>query len=170
MALLVQLAGARRCIEAGTFTGYSALAVALALPEDGHVIACDVSEKWTAIARTFWAEAGVQHKIDLRVAPAIETMDGLLAGGDANSFDFAFLDAEKTEYDAYYERVLKLLRPGGLVAIDNVLWSGRVADPSVTDDNTRALRALNQKLHGDLRVDIALLPVADGVFLARKRR
>lgn len=169
MAMLVRLAGGRRCIEAGTFTGYSALVVALALPEDGQVIACDVSEQWTAIARRFWAEAGVAHKIDLRLAPALATMDALLADGEAGCFDFAFLDAEKSEYDAYYERVLKLLRPGGLVAIDNVLWSGRVADPSAKDPNTRALRALNEKVHGDERVDICMLPVADGLTLARKR-
>ncbi len=170
MAMLVRIAGARRCIEVGTFTGYSALAVALALPEDGKVIACDVSEQWTAIARRFWTEAGVAHKIDLRLAPALATMDALLAQGEAGRFDFAFLDAEKSEYDAYYELVLRLLRPGGLVAIDNVLWSGRVADPLAKDPNTRALRALNEKVHGDERVDICMLPVADGLTLARKRR
>ena len=169
MALLVQLTGARRALEAGTFTGYSALAVALALPDDGRLIACDVSEKWTAIARRFWAEAGVAHKIDLRLAPALQTMDALLAAGDASSFDFAFLDAEKSEYEAYYERVLKLLRPGGLVAVDNVLWSGRVADPTNQDPNTRAIRAFNEKLRNDARVDIAMVTVADGIFLARKK-
>ena len=169
MALLVQLTGARRALEAGTFTGYSALAVALALPADGRLIACDVSEQWTAIARRFWAEAGVAHKIDLRLAPALHTMDALLAAGDASSFDFAFLDAEKSEYEAYYERVLKLLRPGGLVAVDNVLWSGRVADPTNQDPNTRAIRAFNEKLRNDTRVDIAMVTVADGIFLARKK-
>ncbi len=170
MAMLVRIAGARRCIEVGTFTGYSALAVALALPDDGRVIACDISEKWTSIARQYWAEAGVAHKIDLRLAPALATMEALLAQGDAGSFDFAFLDAEKSEYDAYYECALKLLRPGGLVAIDNVLWSGRVADPSVTDADTRALRALNEKVRRDERVDICMVPVADGLTLAHKRR
>lgn len=169
MAMLVRLAGARRCLEAGTFTGYSALAVALALPDDGQVIACDVSAPWTAIARRFWAEAGVAHKIDLRLAPALVTMDALLANGDAGRFDFIFLDAEKVEYDDYYERALRLLRPGGLIAIDNVLWSGRVADAAVNDASTRALRALNSKVHGDDRVDICMLPVADGLTLARKR-
>ncbi|MBM3507817.1 MAG: SAM-dependent methyltransferase [Alphaproteobacteria bacterium] len=170
MALLIKLAGARRALEAGTFTGYSTLAVALALPEDGSIVACDVSEPWTAIACRFWAEAGVANKIDLRLAPALETMDALLAAGEASSFDFAFLDAEKTEYDAYYERCLKLLRPGGLIAVDNVLWSGRVADRGVQDENTRAIRALNEKLARDERVDVALVPIADGLFLARKRR
>ncbi len=170
MAMLVRIAGAHRCIEVGTFTGYSALAVALALPDGGQVVACDISEKWTAIARRYWAEAGVAHKIDLRLAPALPTLDGLLAQGDAGSFDFALLDAEKTEYDAYYERALKLLRPGGLVAIDNVLWSGRVADPTVTDADTRALRTLNDKVQRDERVDICMVPVADGLTLARKRR
>jgi caffeoyl-CoA O-methyltransferase len=169
MAMLARLSGARRALEAGTFTGYSALAVALALPDDGRLVACDVSAKWTAIARRYWAEAGVAHKIDLRLAPALETMDALLAAGEAASFDFAFLDAEKTEYDAYYERVLKLLRNGGLVAVDNVLWSGRVADPSVQDQNTRAIRAFNEKLARDERVDVSLVTVADGLFLARKR-
>ncbi|MFM2129502.1 MAG: hypothetical protein RL477_1048 [Pseudomonadota bacterium] len=169
MAMLVRLVGARRCLEAGTFTGYSALAVALALPDDGQVVACDVSEPWTAIARRYWAQAGGAHKIDLRLAPALATMDALLAGGNAGRFDFAFLDAEKTEYDAYYERTLHLLRPGGLVAIDNVLWSGRVTDPAANDTSTRALRALNQKLHGDERIDLCMLPVADGLTLARKR-
>jgi predicted O-methyltransferase YrrM len=169
MAMLVRIAGARRCIEAGTFTGYSALAGALALPDDGQVIACDVSKKWTDLAREHWALAGVAHKIDLRLAPALETMDALLAAGAAGSFDFAFLDAEKTEYDSYYERVLHLLRPGGLVAVDNVLWSGRVADPADGDSSTRALRALNQKIYDDGRVDICMVPVADGVTLARKR-
>ncbi|MSP20252.1 MAG: SAM-dependent methyltransferase [Alphaproteobacteria bacterium] len=169
MAMLVRLLGARRTLEAGTFTGYSALAVALALPDDGRLVACDVSEQWTAIARRFWTEAGVAHKIDLRLAPAIQTMDALLAAGEAGHFDFAFLDAEKVEYDAYYERSLKLLRPGGVVAVDNVLWSGRVADPKVTDANTRAIRALNEKIRTDARVDVVLVPVADGLFLARKR-
>ncbi len=169
MAMLVRLLGARRTIEAGTFTGYSALVVALALPDDGRLVACDVSEQWTAIARRFWAEAGVAHKIDLRLAPAIQTMDALLAVGEAGRFDFAFLDAEKVEYDAYYERSLKLLRPGGVVAVDNVLWSGRVADPKVIDANTRAIRALNEKIRTDARVDVVLVPVADGLFLARKR-
>lgn len=169
MAMLVRIAGARRCIEAGTFTGYSALAVALALPADGQVLACDINKKWTDLAREHWALAGVAHKIDLRLAPAVATMDALLATGEGGTFDFAFLDAEKVEYDLYYERALSLLRPGGVVAIDNVLWSGRVADASADDASTRALRALNQKVRDDERVDICMMPVADGVTLARKR-
>lgn len=169
MAMLVEITGARRALEAGVFTGYSALAVALALPPDGSLVACDVTEKWPAIGRRFWIEAGVDSKIDLRIAPALETMDDLLAGGDAGTFDFIFLDAEKTEYEAYYERALELLRPGGLIAVDNVLWSGRPADPSVQDDNTRAIRKFNEALLADERVSLAMVPIADGLTLARKR-
>jgi predicted O-methyltransferase YrrM len=169
MALLVQLLGARRTLEVGVFTGYSSLAVALALPPDGRVVACDVSEEWTAVARRYWREAGVAEKIDLRLAPALDTLDGLLGGGQAGAFDFAFIDADKGNYDAYYERALELVRPGGLICIDNVLWSGRVADPGVEDEDTAAIRALNRKLHGDERVALSLVPVADGLTLALKR-
>ena len=169
MALIVELIGAKRTLEVGVFTGYSSLAVALALPDDGHITACDVSEEWTAIARRYWADAGVAHKIDLRLAPAIETLDALLADGQAGSYDFAFIDAEKTEYADYYERVLQLLRQGGLVAVDNVLWNGAVADPANDEDDTNAIRAFNEKLLGDDRVSISLLPLADGLTLARKR-
>jgi predicted O-methyltransferase YrrM len=169
MALLVQLLGARRTLEVGVFTGYSSLAVALALPPDGRVVACDVSEEWTAVARRYWREAGVAEKIDLRLAPALDTLDGLLGGGQAGAFDFAFIDADKGNYDAYYERALELVRPGGLICIDNVLWSGRVADPAVEDEDTAAIRALNRKLHGDERVALSLVPVADGLTLALKR-
>jgi len=169
MAFLVELMGARRTIEIGTFTGYSALCVALAMPADGRVIACDVSREWTAVARRFWAEAGVADRIELRLAPARETLDALLAGGERESFDFAFIDADKTGYDAYYERVLALLRPGGVVAVDNVLWDGRVADPSQKDPDTQAIRAFNAKLHGDERVTLTLVPIGDGLTLARKR-
>ncbi len=169
MALIVELIGAKRTLEVGVFTGYSSLAVALALPDDGHITACDVSEEWTAIARRYWAEAGVAHKIDLRLAPAIETLDALLADGQAGSYDFAFIDAEKTEYAEYYERVLQLLRQGGLVAVDNVLWNGAVADPANDEDDTNAIRAFNEKLLGDDRVSLSLLPLADGLTLARKR-
>jgi predicted O-methyltransferase YrrM len=169
MALLARLVGARRCLEVGTFTGYSALVVALALPADGRIITCDVDAKTTAIAKRYWAEAGVAGKIDLRLAPALETLDRLLAERAAGSFDFAFIDADKTNYDGYYERALTLLRQGGLVVIDNVLWSGAVADPKRKDADTAALRALNRKLHGDERVDLSLLPFADGITLARKR-
>ncbi len=169
MALIVELIGAKRTIEVGVFTGYSSLAVALALPDDGHITACDVSEEWTAIARRYWAEAGVAHKVDLRLAPAIETLDALLSDGQAGSYDFAFIDAEKTEYADYYERVLRLLRQGGLVAVDNVLWNGAVADPADDKEDTNAIRAFNEKLHGDDRVSLSLLPLADGLTLARKR-
>ncbi len=174
MALLVELIGARRTLEIGTFTGYSALVVALALPPEGRVVACDVSEEYTAVARRYWAEAGVADKIELHLAPALETLDRLLAPdqtGDsqAASFDFAFIDADKANYDAYYERALALLRPGGLVAIDNVLWNGKVADEAPADPDTRAIQALNAKLKDDSRVTISLLPLGDGLTLAKKR-
>jgi predicted O-methyltransferase YrrM len=168
MQLLVRLLGARNTIEIGTFTGYSALAVALALPDDGRVLACDISREYTDVARTWWAKAGVEHKIDLRIAPALETLDALIADGGAGSFDFAFIDADKTGYDAYYERCLVLLRQGGLVAVDNVLWSGRVAQPA-SDADTAALQAFNRKLRDDTRIDLSMLPLGDGVTLARKR-
>jgi predicted O-methyltransferase YrrM len=169
MALLVELIGARRTLEIGTFTGYSALVVALALPPDGRVLACDVSEEWTSIARRYWAKAGVSEKIDLRLGPAVETLEGLLAEGQHDQFDFAFIDADKASYDAYYELCLQLVRPGGLIAVDNVLWSGKVADASVTDADTEAIRRLNAKLSSDERVTLSLLPVGDGLTLARKR-
>ena len=169
MALLARLAGAKRCLEIGVFTGYSSLAVALALPEDGRIVACDVSEEWTAVARRYWAAAGMDHKIDLRLAPALQTLDALVADGQAGRFDFAFIDADKERYLEYYERVLRLLRPGGLVAVDNTLWSGRVADPEVADEDTVALRHFNECLHRDERVDLSLVPIGDGLTLARKR-
>lgn len=169
MGLLARLVGAKRCIEIGVFTGYSSLAVALALPEDGRILACDVSEEWTAIARRFWREAGVDHKIELKLQPATRTLEQLLAAGEAGRYDFAFIDADKPSYDTYYELLLQLLRPGGLIALDNTLWSGHVADPNNRDPNTVALRALNDKLHRDERVDLSLLPVGDGLTLARKR-
>lgn len=169
MALLAELLAVRNALEVGTFTGYSALWVALALPEDGRLVACDVSEEWTSVGRRYWAEAGVAHKIDLRLAPAVETLDALLAEGRAGAFDFAFIDADKEGYEAYYERVLELLRPGGLVALDNTLWEGKVVDPSVQDVDTEAIRALNAKLADDLRVTLSLVPIGDGLTLARKR-
>jgi caffeoyl-CoA O-methyltransferase len=169
MALLVRLLGARRCLEIGTFTGYSAMAVALALPEDGRVLCCDVSTEYGAIARRHWQAAGLAGRIELRIAPAVETLDALLAAGSEGRFDFAFIDADKTGYDSYYERALRLLRPGGLMAIDNVLWHGSVADPAARDEDTEALRALNRKLRDDERIDLSLLPVGDGLTLARKR-
>ena len=168
MALLVRLIGARRTIEIGVFTGYSALCVALALPDDGYVLACDVSDEYTKVGRPFWQQAGVAHKIDLQLGAARATLDGRLAAGDAGSFDFAFIDADKTAYNDYYERCLALVRNGGLIAIDNVLWSGSVAQPAKTDD-TAALQALNDKLHRDARIDLSLLPIGDGLTLARKR-
>jgi caffeoyl-CoA O-methyltransferase len=169
MALLVKLLGARQCLEIGTFTGYSALACALALPPGGRLVTLDISAEWTAIARRHWADAGVADRIELRLGPAAASLDGLIADGAAGRFDFAFIDADKTGYDAYYERVLQLVRPGGLIAFDNVLWSGRVADPNAQDADTIALRALNRKLHDDTRIDLSMLPVGDGLTLARRR-
>ena len=168
MALLIKLLGARRTVEVGTFTGYSALTVALALPDEGRVLACDVSDEYTRIGRPFWQQAGVEHKIDLVIAPALQTLDERLAAGEAGSYDFAFIDADKSNYDLYYERCLKLLRAGGLIALDNTLWSGAVAQPAKSAD-TAALQQLNLKLHRDERVDLTLLTVGDGLTLARKR-
>jgi predicted O-methyltransferase YrrM len=169
MALLLKLIGARRVIEVGTFTGYGTLAMASVLPEDGRVVTCDISEEWTTIARRHWRSASVDEKIDLRIAPALETLDDLLADGSAGSFDFAFIDADKENIRQYYERCLALSRPGGLMAVDNVLWGGRVVDPSDRDESTQAIREFNQFLHHDDRVDISLVPIADGLFLARRR-
>lgn len=168
LALLARLSGARRAVEVGVFTGYSALSVALALPADGYLLACDVSDEWTSVGKPFWAEAGVAGKIDLRLGPALATLDACLAEGGGGRFDFAFVDADKSSYDAYYERCLRLVRAGGLIAIDNVLWGGAVARPS-DDQDTRALQALNDKLHADERIDLSLVPIGDGVTLARKR-
>jgi len=169
MANLVRILGASKTLEVGTFTGYSSLAVALALPEDGKVIACDVSKEWTDIARRFWKKAGVTARIELHLAPAVETLDRLIAEGGENSFDFAFIDADKSNYDSYYERALILVRPRGVIAVDNVLWGGSVVDGSRQDEDTRAIRALNEKIHGDERVDLSMLPVGDGLTLAVKR-
>lgn len=169
MQLLVRLIGAKRTVEVGTFTGYSALVVAEALPDDGRVVACDTSEEWTALGREFWNRAGVADKIDLRLQPALQTLDALIADGEAGTFDFAFIDADKANYDAYYERCLTLLRRGGVIGIDNVLWGGRVADADANDDDTRAIRALNEKVNADARVDAAMLPIGDGLTLAVKR-
>ena len=169
MALLIQLLGATKTIEVGVFTGYSSLCVALALPPNGKIVACDISEESTAVARRYWEAAGVADRIDLRLAPGIETLDQLLATGQAETFDFAFIDADKANYDGYYERSLQLIRRGGLIAIDNVLWSGQVAKPRVQDKQTEAIRALNKKLHHDERVTLSLVPIADGLTLALKR-
>ncbi|HAG82292.1 MAG TPA: SAM-dependent methyltransferase [Cyanobacteria bacterium UBA12227] len=170
MALLVQLLGARKTLEIGVFTGYSSLAIALALPSDGKIVACDVSEDYTTIARRYWEMAGVAHKVDLQLAPALETLDKLLATGEAETFDFAFIDADKENYEGYYERSLQLIRPGGLIMIDNVLWSGRVVDSQVQDESTQAIRNFNEKLHQDQRVILSLVPIADGLTLALKSR
>jgi caffeoyl-CoA O-methyltransferase len=169
MGLLMHLIGARRTIEIGVYTGYSALAVALALPEDGRIVACDINETWTSVARRYWREAGVDRKIDLRLAPALTTLDGLISSGQANQFDFVFIDADKTNYANYYERALVLVRPGGLIGIDNVLWYGRVIDASFDDPDTRAIRVFNEKLLNDDRVWLSMLPVRDGLTLACKK-
>ena len=165
----VQLLNARKTLEVGVFTGYSALWVALGLPEDGRIVACDVSEEYTNIARRYWAEAGVANKIDLRIRPALGTLDELVSSGEAGTFDFAFIDADKTNYENYYERALELLRPGGLITIDNTIWSGRVADPAEQDEDTVAIRALNERLLHDERVTLSMLTVGDGLTLALKR-
>lgn len=169
MMLVVELLGARRALEIGTFTGYSALCVATALPADGRLIACDVSDEWTSIGREFWAEAGVAEKIDLRLGPALATLDALFADGAAGSFDFAFIDADKENYGAYYDRVIGLLRPGGVVALDNALRGGRVADPLDQDVQVAAMRSLNARIRDDSRVSMSLVPIGDGLMLARKR-
>jgi predicted O-methyltransferase YrrM len=169
MQLLVRLIRAKRVIEIGTFTGYSSLAMALAMPPGGRIVCCDMSEPWTAIARRYWKKAGVDRKISLRVAPALGTLDALLAEGGAGRYDFAFIDADKTNYANYYERCLKLVRRGGLIAVDNTLWGGSVADLRVRDASTRAIRAFNRKLHRDRRIDLALVPIGDGITLALKR-
>ncbi len=169
MTLLIELIGARRCLEIGTFTGYSALAVARALPADGVLVACDISAEYTDKAKPFWREAGVADRIDLRIGPAAETLDRLLADGHAGSFDFAFIDADKANYMTYFQRALDLVRSGGLICVDNVLWSGAVVDPSRDDEDTRAIRAFNKALAADARVSLSLLPVGDGLTLARKR-
>ncbi|MGD1864652.1 MAG: class I SAM-dependent methyltransferase [Phormidesmis sp.] len=169
MALLVQLMGAKKALEIGVFTGYSALTVALALPDDGRIVACDVNEKDCAIALPYWQKANVTHKIDLRIAPALDTLDALIANGESGTFDFSFIDADKSNYDNYYEKSLQLLRLGGLVAIDNTLWYGKVADPEVQDNRTKRIRALNKKVRNDQRVTMSLLPIGDGLLLAVKR-
>jgi predicted O-methyltransferase YrrM len=169
LAMLVELTGARRCLEVGTFTGYSSLAVALALPDDGSIVCCDVSEEWTSMARRYWDQAGVSSRIDLRIAPASDTLDRLLADGGESTYDFAFVDADKTGYDGYYERLLRLVRPGGLIVFDNMLWGGRVLEQDSDDEDTRAIQALNARLAADERISLCLLPLADGVTLARRR-
>jgi predicted O-methyltransferase YrrM len=170
MGLLAKLIGAKRALEIGVFTGYSTMAIALALPEDGQLIACDVSEEWTAVGRPFWEEAGVSHKIDLRLAPAMDTLTELVKDRSQHeSFDLAFIDADKLNYDNYYELCMQLIRPGGVIALDNMLWNGMVSDPAYQDEHTNFIRAMNKKLHRDERVDVSLLSIGDGLTLARKR-
>lgn len=169
MQLLVRLSGAVNALEIGVFTGYSSLSVAMALPPEGKLVACDVSEEWTSIARRFWKKGGVEDKVSLRLAPAVETLDKLLAEGRQESFDFAFIDADKESYEAYYERTLELMRPRGIILLDNMFRSGRVADPSVSDSSVQAIRDLSKKLHYDDRIELSLLPLADGVALALKK-
>jgi predicted O-methyltransferase YrrM len=168
MALLVQLIGAKKTLDIGVFTGYSALVVALALPQDGKVVACELSPEYAEFACHWWQKAGVIDKIDLHIAPAQDTLALLITKGEVNSFDFAFIDADKSNYDTYYEQALQLVRPGGLIAIDNVLWSGRVANLDVQDNRTNKIRDFNQKLHQDGRINLSLVPIADGLTLARK--
>jgi caffeoyl-CoA O-methyltransferase len=169
LAMLAELTGTRRYLEIGTFTGYSSTAIALALPDDGRVVCCDISEEYTAVARRAWVEAGVDHKVTLEIGPAVETLDRLISEGHESSYDMAFIDADKSSYDDYYEGCLRLVRPGGLIAVDNVLWGGRVVDDEADDKDTLAIRALNDKIAADERVSMVLLPVADGVTLARVR-
>lgn len=169
MAFLVRAIGASKCLEVGVFTGYSSTVVAMALPPDGKIVACDVSEEYTSIARRYWEMAGVANKVDLRLGPALDSLDALIENGEDKTFDFAFIDADKPNYVAYYERCLSLLKKGGILGIDNVLWDGKVADLSVLDEQTAAIRQLNQHLHRDERVDICLIPIGDGLTLARKK-
>ncbi|MGH6947328.1 MAG: O-methyltransferase [Kiloniellales bacterium] len=169
MALLVELIGARKAIEVGTFTGYSSISIASALPAGGKLVCCDLSDSYTGIARRYWARANVGRKIELRLGPATVTLDGLIKEGGTAAYDFVFIDADKSSYDGYYERALKLLRRGGLVAVDNMLWGGAVADPRKRDKDTRAIRALNRKARNDRRVAASLVPIGDGLLLARKR-
>lgn len=168
MALLTKLLGVKRAIEVGVFTGYSSLSVAMAMPTDGELIVCDMSEEWTSMARRYWEKAGVANKVTLKIAPALKTLKALLAEGQAGKFDFAFIDADKTNYKNYYECCLELIRPGGVIAIDNVLWGGAVADMSDDSEDTRAIRELNDHIHKDDRVDMSLLPIGDGLTLARR--
>jgi predicted O-methyltransferase YrrM len=170
MGLLVQLIGAKKCLEIGVFTGYSSLSVAMNLPDDGRIVACDVSDEFTAIARKYWQLAGVSEKIDLQIAPALETLDRLIANGEVGTFDFAFIDADKNNYAAYYDRCFQLVRQGGLILVDNVLWYGRVIDPAMdADKRTQAIKQINQQIYHDDRVQISLIPIGDGLTIARKK-
>ena len=168
MQMLNKLIGAKNTIEVGVFTGYSSLAIALALPEDGRIVACDVNPQYTSVAEKFWVSAGVREKIDLRIGPARNTLSELISDGLTGTFDFAFIDADKINYDHYYELCLQLIRPGGLITVDNVLWGGATADDSINDTDTTSIRALNDKLHRDERIDLSLVPIGDGLTLAMK--
>ena len=168
MQMLIKLIGAKNTIEVGVFTGYSSLAIALALPEDGRIVACDVNPQYTSVAEKFWVSAGVREKIDLRIGPARDTLSELISDGFTGTFDFAFIDADKVNYDHYYELCLQLIRPGGLITVDNVLWGGATADDSINDTDTTSIRALNDKLHRDERIDLSLVPIGDGLTLAMK--
>lgn len=169
MAFLVRLIGAHKALEVGVFTGYSSLCVAAALPADGRLVACDINDEWTTVARRYWDEAGVSGRIDLRIGSAIDSLDALIADGEKGTFDFAFIDADKVAYGDYYERTLVLVRPGGVIGIDNVLWQGRVVEADRDDEDTNAIRAFNRSAHEDERVDISMLPIGDGLTLLRKR-
>ncbi len=169
MTLLTRLIGARRAIEIGTFTGYSALSITIGLPDDGKLIACDISDEWTRIGKPYWQQAGQADKIDLRLAPALKTLDDLLSSGQAEAFDLAFIDADKVNYLNYYERCFRLLRPGGLIMVDNVLWGGSVVDETNQNPDTCAIREFNQFVHQDARVEISLVPIGDGLTLVRKK-
>jgi len=169
MKMLVKLIGAKNTIEVGVFTGYSSLAIALALPEDGRIVACDVNPQYTSVAEKFWVSAGVREKIDLRIGPAKDTLLKLINAGLTGTFDFAFIDADKINYDHYYELCLQLIRPGGLITVDNVLWGGTVSDDAINDVDTNSIRALNDKLHQDERIELSLVPIGDGLTLAMKR-
>ena len=168
MQMLVKLIGAKNTLEVGVFTGYSSLALALSLPADGRIVACDVNPQYTSIAEKFWLSAGVREKIDLRIGPAKDTLSELISAGLTGTFDFAFIDADKVNYDHYYELCLQLIRPGGLITVDNVLWGGATADDSINDTDTNSIRALNEKLHRDERIDLSLVPIGDGLTLAMK--
>lgn len=169
LAFLIRMLGAKRTLEAGVFTGYSSLVTALALPDDGRIIACDVNKEWTSLARRYWKEAGVEHKIDLRLGPALETLRKLIAEGRCGTFDFAFIDADKQNYDSYFDLAMELVRPGGVIAADNVLWDGSVIDPTDHEESTLAIRAFNKKVFADERVWISLAPIGDGLMLAQKK-
>jgi caffeoyl-CoA O-methyltransferase len=169
LGLLAKIVGAKKVLEVGVFTGYSSLSILMALPAEGRLVACDLSEEWTAMAERYWTLAGVRHQVDLRLGLALDTLNQLITDGESATFDMAFIDADKSHYRDYYEAALRLVRPGGLIVIDNLLWSGKVADPKVSDPDTLAIRDLNDRLHRDERIDYSLIPMADGIGIARVR-